>query len=85
MKIPSTEKYPIHIMETVRKCLDLESNDTSLDHEIADMTPNEVFQHVTRWNGLLGGYDYTIKEWVKSIYGVDLNEISVKQERTGLN
>ncbi|HHT7008396.1 TPA: hypothetical protein ACTZ3A_000935 [Bacillus cereus] len=30
------------------------------------------------WNGLLGGYDVTIKDWIKDIYGLDLDKINKK-------
>jgi len=69
------DMYPQHIIEAVREHLDLEPNDTSLDMEIANMSKNEVFKHVVSWNGLIGGYDFTIKGWIRSIYGIDLNDI----------
>lgn len=69
------EMYPQHIVEIVRERLDLEPDDTSLDMKIANMSKNEIFKHVVGWNGLLGGYDITIKGWIRSIYGVDLNDI----------
>lgn len=68
------EKYPQHIIGYVRQRLDLEVDDTSADEEIYNMSSNEVFKHVVNWNGLLGGYDLTIKGWIRSIYKVDLNE-----------
>ncbi|MGG2091285.1 hypothetical protein AB1283_00780 [Bacillus sp. S13(2024)] len=69
------EKYPLHIIEYVRKRSGLEANDTSMDEEILNMTKSEVFKDVVCWNGLLGGYDETIKGWIKNIYGVDLDNV----------
>lgn len=68
------EKYPEYIIKTVRKRFGLEENDTSEDQDILEMSKSQVFSHVVNWNGLLGGYDHTIKSWISDIYGVDLDE-----------
>jgi hypothetical protein len=68
------EKYPLHIIQNVRQRFGLEKNDTSTDEEILKMTSKDVFKEVVAWNGLLGGYDTTIKEWIKSIYGIDIDD-----------
>ena len=73
------EKYPEYIVEKVRQRLDLEPYDTSKDKNILNMTPNQIFSHVTKWEGLMGSYDYQIKEWVNLIYGVDLNSHSDRE------
>lgn len=72
--------YPEHILKMVRKRWGLAENDTSRDAGINKMEPDRVFYEILNWNGLLGGWDFTISEWVKDIYGVDLHEIS---ERVG--
>lgn len=69
------EKYPTHIIKYVRQNLGLEEEDTSQDERIMGMSKGQVFKRVLEWNGLLGGYDYTIKGWVESVYGIDLDEV----------
>lgn len=68
------EKYPLHIIEFVRQRCGLEPDDMSMDGQILNMTKSEVFKDVLNWNGLLDGYDETIKGWIESIYGVDLDK-----------
>lgn len=69
-------KYPAHIMATLRQRLNLEPNDKSRDTEINLYTPNEAFEEVLLWEGFIG-YEYTIKMWIESIYGIDLDEVSM--------
>lgn len=64
-------KYSEEIMECVRQRWGMERFDVSRDEEINQLSPDEVFDHVCNWNGLLG-YATTIKTWIKSIYEVDL-------------
>lgn len=45
-----------------------------MDKEILEMTNSEVFRDVLAWNGLLGGWDHIIKDWIKIIYGINLDE-----------
>lgn len=68
------EKYPNSIIQYVRQREGLDKEDGSRDKEILEMTNSEVFRDVLAWNGFLGGWDYTIKDWVKSIYGIDLDD-----------
>lgn len=68
------EKYPNSIIQYVRQREGLDKEDGSMDKEILEMTNSEVFRDVLAWNGLLGGWDYTIKDWIKSIYGIDLDD-----------
>lgn len=70
----NNNRYPNNIMEHLRQREGLDKYDISKDDELSMLTPNEVFKEVCNWNGLLGGYDDTIKSWVKSIYGIDLEE-----------
>jgi hypothetical protein len=69
-------KYSIEIMQKLRKCRRLDENDTSEDDQITNMSPDEVFEHILKFDGLLGNWDYYIKEYVKEIYGVKLGEDS---------
>lgn len=66
-------KYSESIMECVRQRLGLEKYDDSRDEEINHLSPDEVFDHVCNWNGLLG-YATTIKSWVEDIYKLKLGE-----------
>jgi hypothetical protein len=59
-------------MSRVRQQMGLEDeNDTSRDGEIQQMSKSEVFEKCLIWEGILG-YDYLITEWVKNIWGVEL-------------
>ena len=73
------ELYPKDIMEALRQRKNLEPDDTSRDDEISSMSPNEVFEEVLEWNGICK-YAYTIKRWIKNIYGIDLNEMGQTNE-----
>lgn len=68
------ELYPKDIMEALRQRKNLAPDDTSRDDEISLMSPNEVFEEVLEWDGLIS-YARTIKCWIKDIYGIDLNEM----------
>lgn len=70
-------RYPEHIMQTLRKRLGLVSrDDTSRDNEINKYTPNEAFEEMCNWEGILG-YANTIKGWIKDIYGIDLDKVEI--------
>ena len=66
--------YPENILRLVRQNLDLKPTDTSMDKEINNMSRNEVLNRVCEWEGLIG-YGRVIREWIKDIYGVDLNRM----------
>lgn len=68
-----TSKYPEHIMRYLRQVRGFDEFDTSIDKEINKCTPNEAFSDICVWNGLLGGYDAIIKDWIKDIYNIDLD------------
>lgn len=63
-------RYPEEIMECVRQRWGLEKFDDSKDEEINQLSPDEVFDHVCNWNGLLG-YASTIKSWIRDIYNIN--------------
>lgn len=65
-------KYPENIMEYLRQRKGLEPNDTTCDDEINTLTPNEAFEKVLEWDGLIN-YTYKIKRWIEDIYGIDLD------------
>lgn len=72
-------KYPENIMICIRQRFDMSGSDTSKDDIINEMTPDEVFEEVCEWHGLIG-YDYTIKSWIRDIYNIDLDELSMDLE-----
>ncbi|MCY7759722.1 hypothetical protein MOC61_12890 [Bacillus inaquosorum] len=67
------EKYPLKIIQYLRQREGLKENDVSMDKEILNMTEAEVFRNVLSWNGFVG-WDHLIKDWIKSIYAIDLDE-----------
>lgn len=74
----NNNKYSEQIMEYLRQRDGLNRYDFSNDEELNQMSQNEVFDNVVKWNGLLGGYSETIKDWIKEIYGIDLDEVNNK-------
>lgn len=66
--------YPENILRLVRQNLDLEQTDKSMDDEITAMNRNEVLDRVCEWEGFIG-YGRVIREWIKDIYGVDLDKV----------
>lgn len=72
-KMPS--KYPEDILKMLRQRKGLEENDTSIDDKLNDMSKNKAFREVLNWKGFLGSWDVDIKNWIKNIYGIDLDKI----------
>lgn len=66
-------RYPENIMKDLRQREGLEPNDTSMDEELQQMSPNEAFDEVLMWNGLIG-YARTIKSWIEDIYNIEIGE-----------
>ena len=71
-RIQPAPAYPYYIMEMVRQHLGLELYDTSRDEEINNMSHGTVLDHVMEWEGIIG-YGYTIPQWIKDIYGIELS------------
>lgn len=69
----AVNKYSEDIMQFLRQREGLNKFDFSKDAELNVLSSNEAFEEVLKWK--LGGYSDTIKDWVKDIYGVDLNDI----------
>lgn len=69
----NNNKYSEDIMMVLRENEGLSKYDFSKDEELNQMSSNEAFDNVVKWNGLLGGYSDTIKRWIKEIYNIDLN------------
>ncbi len=68
---PVTPKYPNYLMEKVRQQIGLESYDASRDAEINEMPHDTVLNSCLIWEGIIG-YTFTLKNWIKDIYGVTL-------------
>lgn len=70
-----TPRYPEHIMQAVRyNHFNIESDDTSQDMYINEMSGSEVFDSVLEYEGIIG-YAGTIRRLVYDIYGVDLESM----------
>ena len=67
-------KYPERIMRDVRKNLGLDEMDTSHDDKIMAMAKKDVFNRYCEWNGLCGGYGYTLLNVVEDIYEINLQQ-----------
>lgn len=74
----NNNNYSENIMQCLRQRHDLNKFDFSKDEELNKLSANDVFDHVIKWNGLLGNYTEIIKKWVNEIYGVDLDRIAEK-------
>lgn len=69
-------KYPQEILEVLSQSMDYSIDDSHLE----TLSPNEVFDCVCTWEGLIN-YGDTIRKWIKNIYGVDLDKISEERSR----
>ncbi len=67
------ERYPEYIIRYLRQRKELDEDDTSHDEQLQTMGLSHVFAETLEWNGLLSSWDYQIKDWIKSIYGVRLD------------
>ena len=43
--------------------------------DLSTASPNEIFEAVVHYDGLLGSYPQIIKRWVKEVYHVDLDKL----------
>ena len=66
------KEYPEYILRYLRQRWGMKPDDMSRDEMFQSMEPKRVFSEVLIWNGLLGGWDRQIIEWIKDIFGVDL-------------
>ena len=64
-------RYPENIMQKLRQRRGLEPYDTSIDSDLNTYTPGEVLDDVCNWEGLIN-YGSAIKNWIKDIYGIDI-------------
>lgn len=68
--------YPEYILQMLRQRKGLGEDDARLDNELNNMSKDIAFRQILNWNGLLGRWDIDIKDWIKGIYEIDLNEIN---------
>lgn len=63
--------YPEHILETLRERCGLEEDDTSRDEEFQTWSPEEVFEEVLNYEGLIG-YGQWILGRIEAIFKVNV-------------
>lgn len=63
--------YPDYILEAVRQNQGLEEDDTSRDKEFQTWSPEEVFEAVLEWEGLIG-YSRWILDRIEDIFNVSI-------------
>lgn len=71
METSNAERIPQWILSNIRERLGYESDDTSHDDEINDMTPREIFEEWLEWQGICGYSDRILKA-IHVIFEVDL-------------
>lgn len=76
----TNNRYPESIIRFLRLREGLDEDDTHLDEHFQSMSPSHVFSEILEWNGLLGGWDFTIKGWIKDIYGIDLDAVENRSQ-----
>lgn len=74
MEFTIENKYPEDIMKTLRQRLGLKADDTSRDNLINSYSLSDAFDEMLKWEGIIG-YTSTIKYFIESIYGIDLDAI----------
>lgn len=75
----ANNRYPESIIRFLRLREGLDEDDTHLDEHFQSMSLSHVFSEILEWNGLLGGWDFTIKGWIKDIYGIDLDSVAAEE------
>lgn len=72
------QNYPEYILKKLRVFNYLEENDTSRDEEFQALPPEEVFDQVLKFDGIIG-YRYTIVRWISDIFKVHLDPMGEEQ------
>ena len=72
--------YPENILEVLRERNELEEDDTSMDEYFQTISPDEVFDEILEWEGIIG-YTHEILSWIQDIYKVRLNNQLHEQSR----
>ena len=68
-------RYPENIMRILRQRLDLDPKCNFRDREINIMTPNEAFEAILEWHGIIG-YGSRIRGWIEDIYDLDFDTLN---------
>lgn len=63
--------YPEHIVKKLRELDGLDEDNNSKDTEFQEMSPQEVFDAVLRYEGIIG-YGFTILSLIEDIFKVRL-------------
>ena len=72
------QNYPEYILKKLRIFNGLEEQDNSRDNEFQELPPEEVFDQVMKFDGIIG-YRYTMLRWIKDIFGIDLSSNGLDQ------
>lgn len=69
------KSYPSYILCILRESIDLDPSDTQYDEEFnTQWSQDEVFESVMSYEATYN--PSRVKEFIKDIYGIDLNNIS---------
>jgi hypothetical protein len=71
------ERFPEHVIETLRQRNSLDPSDTSMDEDFLSYDKEYVFDEVLEWEGVIGYGDH-IRQLVNDIYNVDLEDQDVE-------
>lgn len=66
------QNYPEYIIKKLRIFNGLEEEDTSRDAQFQELLPEEVFDQVMKFDGIIG-YRYTMLRWIQDIFRVKLD------------
>jgi hypothetical protein len=66
------QNYPNYILKKIRQFNGLTAKDTSRDAEFQELAPEEAFDQVLQFDGIIG-YRYTILRWIAEIFKVKLD------------
>ena len=66
-------EYPEYILKDLRQREGYDENDSSHDEWLNEMEPDDAFDEVCTWNGLIR-YGGVIRGWIKAIYGIDFDD-----------
>ena len=72
--------YPDYVLKVLRQRFRKSEDDTSMDEYFQTISPDEVFNEILEWEGLLG-YTHRILSWIQDIYKVRLNNQLHEQSR----
>lgn len=71
---PAQKTYNKKVMEALRQRRGLEPGDVSQDGDIMSMSKQDVFNEYCQWEGLLGGFGYSLLNVVENIYDINLQQ-----------